>query len=366
MKRLPDKIRETVYETKSRGDEFEEKGDYRRALDLYKQAWGMIPEPKADWFPSDSLLPAIGRVHFFCGDFKKAKECLIESLKIDKHRSSARFTLGQTLVELGETEQGVEEMFNAYKKLGLILLDGIDSKYLDLLKSNRPRPVGGWEGELFEFEEWIDVDSLRGQLTNAIKTYFTELREAVDGDRIYAFVLYTVDDLVGIQPSAATEESYARAKTEDDEDPDEEERINFRWSPYDWEYECEFQEHFDEISDSLYKAVEKIEDSNHPNALEQLTADVLSTLVLSLHDAKQKQLLGDVPGLMLFCSKPDSFDTHWLERDSARLLNSPEQFKIFEKERLSEMIDEGAEELKDVTYMRFQKRLRHSGLFPGY
>lgn len=69
MSELNDQAYDTICRLCEQGDTLAEDGQYAEALDLYWQAWDLLPEPKTDWEAATWILAAIGDADFFVWRF---------------------------------------------------------------------------------------------------------------------------------------------------------------------------------------------------------------------------------------------------------------------------------------------------------
>ena len=173
---------------------------------------------------------------------------------------------------------------------------------------------------------------------------------------LYGFALYTVDDFAGIVPSASFETGFHERRsrllsdqkrcdwlTEREIGVDRTILGDSRWSIYEWEHECFGIENFAHSNEILKTAIEKIVPTDDSDADSQFSAIVLSALVLGLHDVAMKNEICPLirrNSTTVFCSMPNSTHTNWLERESAKFLNSNALFDVFSKERISWITDD--------------------------
>ena len=130
------------------GDDLLHDGHYEKALSRYRTAWDRLPEPREDQPVALSILAAIADVHFFRGDFAKAKTVLMKSLWCSHGEPIGipyiRLRIGQCLFELGNLKEAGNWLAPAYLLEGKALFEQDDPKYLDFLKSQLDPPPGGW------------------------------------------------------------------------------------------------------------------------------------------------------------------------------------------------------------------------------
>jgi hypothetical protein len=215
--------------------------------------------------------------------------------------------------------------------------------------------AGCHESEIGPMSTFIDIDKFSNSIAEATRKCFNDL-VASHPEKLYGFALYTVDDLAGIVPSGSAESGYKSRRERvlaDDEQVawlrknniDVETSIlgDQRWSIYDWEHETHGSEFFADADLMLSEAVASVRNKNE--SFKQLTGEVFASFTIALHRLRRENLFGDgSASIMLFCSKPSSSDTVWLERESARLLNPSAEFAIFKRERVDWISESGEED----------------------
>jgi hypothetical protein len=200
-------------------------------------------------------------------------------------------------------------------------------------------------------DTFIDIHKFVTSITDATRLAFSKLLQSTSRESLYGFCLYTVDDLAGIVPSASAESGFMDRKEKTLANPDRLAWLkqndidvnrfilgDYRWSAYEWEFETEGGNFFTDANAILDDSVAKVRDSDR--SFTQLTAEVLASLTIALHRLRQESIF-DNQKTTLFCSKPSSSDTGWLESESARTLNTPLQYAIFEKERIEWIKEDG-------------------------
>ena len=212
----------------------------------------------------------------------------------------------------------------------------------------------------------IDTDKLTREIAAAAKRCFSDLLSEIgDESDLYGFALYTVDDLAGINPSASTELGFQsrRGKLLNDNrqigwlkknniDVDACLLGDYRWSVYEWEYECYGHSNFDKSSEILSHSVQNLSDDVVDGYM-ILTAQALACFTVALSHLKTEPIFRDLETKpILFCSKPSSADTTWLEHESARILNDDNQFAMFKRERLDWIFEDGDLESEYVAIFR--------------
>ncbi|PHS03367.1 MAG: hypothetical protein COA78_17855 [Blastopirellula sp.] len=165
----------------------------------------------------------------------------------------------------------------------------------------------------------INFVELQQQIIEATRTAFTELKAARNED-FYSFVLYTRYSPTVIIPTANSEQAYAQfCKINSSKYSRSQLDFDFRWSPFDWEYQCHGVEHFFPLNDML----EENFDLDDPNC-ESLQAELYATMISALSVLNSERLFGegtDREEITVFCSVLDSMDADWLEMKSSEILN---------------------------------------------
>ena len=107
------------------------------AIQSFKKAYSLIPEPKKEWEESTWVLTAIGETYFFTEDYKNALDPLLDAINCPEGLGNQllHFRLGQVYYELGSLNDAAENLMRAYMGAGIDIFDDEDNKYLDFLKT---------------------------------------------------------------------------------------------------------------------------------------------------------------------------------------------------------------------------------------
>jgi tetratricopeptide (TPR) repeat protein len=135
---LDDAIHARITKLSSQGDDLVTKGKYEQALERYKEALSLIPEPLTKWEACTWLLTAIGETYFFNADFEKARDALQSAMHCPGGIGNPliHLRLGQTQFELGNTGRAKDELARAYMGGGEDIFDDEDPKYFALVKTS--------------------------------------------------------------------------------------------------------------------------------------------------------------------------------------------------------------------------------------
>lgn len=134
---LPDDISEKVNELAIKGDDFYDKEEYEKAIEIYKQGIEIIPEPKNIWETKLWFTAAIADSLWNQKKYNEALEYLDESLEVEGGKENAfiRLRRGQVLFELSRTEEAKKELRMGYEIEGEKLFEGEEyKKYLKLIE----------------------------------------------------------------------------------------------------------------------------------------------------------------------------------------------------------------------------------------
>lgn len=206
----------------------------------------------------------------------------------------------------------------------------------------------------------MSLSELRKRIAIATRQAFVEAKSSHGHEALYAFALYTLDDAVVVNPSLNTELAYQRNSSRPQSHTrSEEDRLgNERWSPYEWEYECEGLEFFRPVNEMINDRGQAIYNSDDANGFIEFKASVMASMVLALLDLESEKLFdrnAKSDAMTIFCSVPNSECTTWFEHDSARRLNSQSVFDRFNSERVAYLAqcDENFPPKDDLLYDKY-------------
>lgn len=210
----------------------------------------------------------------------------------------------------------------------------------------------------------VDFGQLRTQIAEAARCAFASVQKAHEDETFYTFALYSTDDAVGITPAANSNEAFTaqRAELAGDDSLTEADLLgNFRWSPFDWEYDCEEGDAFRSIDRLISVRGRGRYDRGVPDGFVQFKAGVFASMVLALSDLVAAGTFGTTNArrsVTVFCTVADSECAPWLEADSAKRLNPPAAYKRFATERLA-YIAETPDELTPAGDPIYAAYLKH-------
>jgi tetratricopeptide (TPR) repeat protein len=143
---LPEELHGRIEALCQEGDTLSAEGSYVAALERYRAAWELLPEPRTEWHAATWLLAAIGDVNFLEGDFAAGKDNLSVAFRCPEAIGNPflHMRLGQCQFELGNTDRAADELARAYMAAGTEIFEKEHPKYLAFLKTRIKLPPGGW------------------------------------------------------------------------------------------------------------------------------------------------------------------------------------------------------------------------------
>jgi tetratricopeptide (TPR) repeat protein len=134
--KLPAAVADRIDQLSERGNVLLEKRDWQGATALWQQALALLPEPKSQWEAWTWLNASIGDAFRTGRALVDAKAALFDALNgPDGHTNPfILLRLGQTLVDLGDTERGIEYLLRAYMLDGEEVFEEDGARYLKMLR----------------------------------------------------------------------------------------------------------------------------------------------------------------------------------------------------------------------------------------
>ncbi|MDD9946975.1 MAG: tetratricopeptide repeat protein [Myxococcales bacterium] len=133
---IPDDLHNKIVEKTESGNVLCEAARFEEALEEYRHALNLLPEPFEDWEASSWILGAIGDCHFLLGAFEAARHFFQSSLLCAGGMDEPFYHLrwGQSEFELGNMEPAKQELARAYMLGGATIFAGHDPKYISFLR----------------------------------------------------------------------------------------------------------------------------------------------------------------------------------------------------------------------------------------
>jgi len=139
MTELPDDIYNKITELSDHGNILADHGQFSEALDMFEQAWKLVPEPKQHWEASTWLLASMGDMCFLMEQYLHAldpfRKLLGEDFPQATETAFIQLRTGQCYFELDMMDQAAQHLTAAYTQEGPEIFEGEDPKYLKFLKS---------------------------------------------------------------------------------------------------------------------------------------------------------------------------------------------------------------------------------------
>lgn len=138
VKELNDKVHQHILQLSKAGDECMEQGEYSKAIDQFRAAFELVPEPYQDWEASLWLLTSLGEAYYFEGEYVQAHAALAKAMHVPGAIGNPliHLRLGEVQFELGNTKRASDELLRAYMGGGEEIFEDEDEKYFDFLKQN--------------------------------------------------------------------------------------------------------------------------------------------------------------------------------------------------------------------------------------
>lgn len=118
---LPDDIYEQIENLSEAGNECSDEDDFEGAIENWRQALALLPEPQQDWEAATWLYASLGDAYYQSADYGMAKDALFTALNCPDGQMNPfiHYMLGKALVRLDD-ETAIDELLRAY------MLDGVD------------------------------------------------------------------------------------------------------------------------------------------------------------------------------------------------------------------------------------------------
>lgn len=143
MTELDSKLHQRISRFCDIGDELAARGAFLQAIDAYRHARSLLPEPLSQWQAATWIAAAIGDTHFLAGHYKAAHDELHAALAGNfpgaQGNAFIHMRLGQAAFELGQHAQAAAELHRAHVADSAVFA-GENSKYLAFLTAGAPLP----------------------------------------------------------------------------------------------------------------------------------------------------------------------------------------------------------------------------------
>ena len=107
------------------GDALATAGRHREAIEVYGQAWDLLPEPQTDFDAATWILAALADAQFLVGEYMAGRDnlCLAMHCPDGIGNPFLHLRLGQCLHRLGDLDRATDELLRAYMAAGEEIFD---------------------------------------------------------------------------------------------------------------------------------------------------------------------------------------------------------------------------------------------------
>lgn len=144
IKKLEEKLKKKVWAIMDEGSNFQMRHKNIKAVEKYKEALALLPEPIEQWVDCRILWKSIQENYWLNAQFNEGKEGgYLEALEYWKKimelphsigNAHYHFRIGQIRYELGQFEKAKDELMRAYLISEMDSFEGGDTKYFELIK----------------------------------------------------------------------------------------------------------------------------------------------------------------------------------------------------------------------------------------
>jgi len=133
---LEDNIYQQIIQLSEQGDELAESSAFLQAIEKYKKAFSLLPDPKDQWEACRWLKVAIGDAYYLKEEYQKAYILFQESINCPDAIGNPFIYLrtGQCLYNIGDKKKAIDALLRAYMLDGEEVFEE-DQKYLTFLRS---------------------------------------------------------------------------------------------------------------------------------------------------------------------------------------------------------------------------------------
>lgn len=132
---LNDKVYDEIKQRSARGNELADSEYYREALNEFKKALELLPQPVYMWEASTWLYASIGDMYFQLNDYSDSLDSFLQAQKCPDGLGNPFISvrIGECFFELGNIEKAKQYLMQAYMLEGEKIFLDADPKYLALI-----------------------------------------------------------------------------------------------------------------------------------------------------------------------------------------------------------------------------------------
>ncbi|MFC3653409.1 hypothetical protein ACFONN_17760 [Dyella humi] len=138
---LPKQIWDKVDDLSAQGNDLCDESRFAEAIEKWRAAIALLPEPRVDWEAYTWLSASIGDVQYQVGQLDAARHSFYDALNGPGGQENpfVHYRLGQSLIRLGEDERGIQSLLKAYMLDGekIFSADSEGARYLKKLRDRK-------------------------------------------------------------------------------------------------------------------------------------------------------------------------------------------------------------------------------------
>ena len=138
---LPKTVSNKVDDLSSQGNDLCDESKFAQAIEKWRAAIELLPEPRVDWEAYTWLSASIGDAQYQAGQLDAARNSFYDALNGPGGQENPfiHYRLGQSLIRLKEDDRGVESLLKAYMLDGeeIFSADDEGAKYLQKLRDRK-------------------------------------------------------------------------------------------------------------------------------------------------------------------------------------------------------------------------------------
>lgn len=138
---LPKTVSNKVDDLSSQGNDLCDESKFAQAIEKWRAAIELLPEPRVDWEAYTWLSASIGDAQYQAGQLDAARNSFYDALNGPGGQENPfiHYRLGQSLIRLKEEDRGIESLLKAYMLDGeeIFSADDEGAKYLQKLRDRK-------------------------------------------------------------------------------------------------------------------------------------------------------------------------------------------------------------------------------------